>query len=141
MCVFVARGAFLQILAYLVVLCFTGRCPKQNTVARFKPKHLAPPKFLAGYATGCVAVKLRRSQKLQSVQVFATPACSVFMCVRPTASLLTHPHIVARVRVFCMLPLLHVWVSFLVPLCAIHRKQCLSWPCGMFDRWLISNLL
>jgi len=29
-------------LAYLVVLCFERRCPKQNTVARLKSKYLAP---------------------------------------------------------------------------------------------------
>jgi len=36
----------LKFLAYLVVLCFERRCPKQNTVAHLKSKYLAPPNIL-----------------------------------------------------------------------------------------------
>ena len=51
------RGSASQILAYLIILCFERRCPKQNTVARLKSKilpltnFLAPPKIWADYAT------------------------------------------------------------------------------------------
>jgi len=38
-----------KFLAYLVVLCFEKRCPKQNTVARLKSKYLSQKKF--GLAT------------------------------------------------------------------------------------------
>ena len=39
-----------KVLAYLVILWFERWCPKQNTVARFKSKNLAPQKFCAGCA-------------------------------------------------------------------------------------------
>jgi len=39
-------------LAYPVISRFEKRCYKQNTVACIKSNNLAPPKFLAGYATG-----------------------------------------------------------------------------------------
>ena len=42
-----------KILGYLVVLCFERRCPKPNTVARFKSQNIWPlPTFRAGYVTG-----------------------------------------------------------------------------------------
>jgi len=47
-----------NVLAYLAILCFEKRCPRQNTVARLKADILAPTffwypkKFWAGYTTG-----------------------------------------------------------------------------------------
>ena len=43
-------------LAYLVVLCFERRCPKQNTVARWKSKYLPPKHF--GLATPLDIIQL-----------------------------------------------------------------------------------
>ena len=41
-----------QILAYLVILCFEKRHPKQKCCCLPEVKHLPPPKFWVGYTTG-----------------------------------------------------------------------------------------
>ena len=41
-----------QFLAYLAILCFERRNPKQNTAARLKSQFLVPTKFWACYVTG-----------------------------------------------------------------------------------------
>jgi len=40
-----------KLVAYLVILCFERRCPKQNTVARLKSIDFPPKKFWTGHAT------------------------------------------------------------------------------------------
>ena len=47
----VPRAMPLKYLAYLLILWFDRRYPKQNTVARLKPNILAPQNILSGYAT------------------------------------------------------------------------------------------
>ena len=65
-----------KFLVYLVVFCFAKRCPKQNTVARFKSKNLSPQNFVL--ATPLVAVDLfHNSLQIRLIQDAPTQACSV----------------------------------------------------------------
>jgi len=75
--------ALINFLAYLVILCFERRCPKQNTVARLKSKFLAPTKkyFWAGYATALALlckqlpnVKSHHPKLCTSIFVYSEPS-------------------------------------------------------------------
>jgi len=52
-----------KFLAYLVILCFERRCPKQNTAARLRAKYLAPQNFWAGYATGQITLRTKENSQ------------------------------------------------------------------------------
>jgi len=49
-----------RFLAYADILCFERQCPKQNTIAWLKSKHLSPLKFWAVYAAGRCRRKTKR---------------------------------------------------------------------------------
>jgi len=86
----VGRGSWPpKYLAYLVILCFERRYPKQNTVARLKSKILAPPKFF------CPRKKLWAGYTAGQAGLFATSQNKPFFAKKEK---------VKKSRIFCPTP-------------------------------------
>jgi len=113
-----------KFLAYLVVLCFDRRCPKQYTlIARLKSKYLAPPKIF-GWLRCClkranafreltVQLMSKQTSQLQhrfhksvtvkwSISIYSQCRCSRFHRVHQIMHILFFPYIKTSFTRNCM---------------------------------------
>jgi len=75
-----AQGAMhlTKFLAYIVILCFERRYPKQNSVIRLKSNILAQKKFWARYATGWALLRRGNQNQIVRKKQTADPAVAVY---------------------------------------------------------------